>query len=144
MDNYPIKISKFKDDGFLPHGLRFSISKLHKIDEHLYSFQIKHPTKKYLTFNEYSCRQANGVDFQCIEMVDDDRDFIEREDYITGKVKGGLIKIRYYKPVCGVIIHYIPLKYETLVFIIVDMWNKNNDDISLIFSLPLRLNFHCK
>ena len=132
MTKYPIKISKFKDDRFLPHGLKFSISKLHKIDEHLYSFQIDHPTVKYLTFSEYSCRQANGVDFQCIEMVDDDRDFIEREDYITGKVKGGLIKIRYYKPVCGVIIHYIPLKYETMVFIIVDMWNKNNDDIWMV------------
>lgn len=129
MTKYPIKISKFKDDSFLPHGLRFSISKLHKIDEHLYSFQIKHPTKKYLTFSEYSCRQANGVHFQCIEMVDDDRDFIEREDYITGKVKGGLIKIRYYSPVRGVIIHYIPLKHETMVFIMADMWDKNDDDI---------------
>lgn len=129
MDNYPIKISKFKDDGFLPHGLKFSISKLHKIDKHLYSFKIKHPTKKYLTFSEYSCRQANGVPFQCIEMVDDDSDFIEREDYITGKVKGGLIKIRYYKPVRDVIIHCISLKHETMVFIIVDMWNNEDEDI---------------
>jgi len=119
-----IQINKFKDPFFLPHGLNFSITKLNKIDEHLYSFYIKHPTCKYLDFTACSSRQKNGIHFTAIEMVafgDYDEDKVTQDDYRSGKVKGGAVKIRYYNPVRDILLHYVPLKWETIVFIIAEL-----------------------
>lgn len=123
INNCPIKISKFKDDTRVLHNLKFSISKLHKIDEHLYSFYIYHPSVKYAVFSSVWTTQRNGVPYHTIEVLDTcgkDDDEVTTEDYENGTVKEGQIKIKYYKPVHDILFKYVPLKWETIVFLIVE------------------------
>ena len=119
MDNYPIKISKFKDNTKLLNNLKFKISKLHKIDEHLYSFIIYHDSRKYVGFSDgLVCGSHYYIDIldsgeKCIDEV-------TPEDYRNGTLKEGHVKIRIKKPVQDLLFYYVPLKWETQVFLIVE------------------------
>jgi hypothetical protein len=115
---YPIKLSRYHPERYLPHGLRFKISKLHKIDDHLYSFNIYHPDCKYLDTDLVSSMQLNYVHYKQLELTEETYENPTQEDYISGKVKGGCIKIRYYEPVTDILLKIVPLKWETQVFII--------------------------
>lgn len=119
----PIQISRYRPDRYIPHGLRFKLSKLRKIDTHLYSFHIFHVDYKYLDYSLVCSTQLNGVRYTQIDLteeVDPDRT-ITSDDYIKGAVKGGCIKVRYYKPIHDVLFKWIPLKYETQVLLIADI-----------------------
>ena len=122
-----IKISRYHPERFLPHGLRFTLSKLRKIDNHLYSFCINHPDYKYLDIGFVFSMQFNRVPYLRLDMVEETGEDVTREDYISGRVKGGCLKIRYYKPITDIVFKTVPLKWETQVFIISsldgDIWN---------------------
>lgn len=129
MTDYPIKINKFKNSSSVLNNLKFDITKLHKIDEHLYSFCIYHPSAKYCVFSSSWTTQNNGVPYHVIEVLDTcgkDDDDVTAEDFENGNVKEGSIKIKYYKPVDEIRFHFVPLKWETMVFILVDYENCND------------------
>ena len=120
-----IKVSRYRPEGWLPHGLRIKVSELKKLDDHLYSFYIEHPSRKYLEFSWASCYE-NGAHYEKFEMIDPgekDYDDVTSEDYISGAAKGAALKITYTKPVTDIIFKVIPLKWETQVFMIVGLDN---------------------
>ena len=118
----PLKIRKYKHPHSRLHGLEFSISKLHKIDDHLYSFDIQHPDCKYLSeINPISCLW-NGKHWYELELVDSKgREEYTAEDVLSGEVLGGHIKLSLSKTVNDVLLRCVPLKWETTVFLIVDL-----------------------
>ncbi len=119
-----IKLSRNRPPGYLPHGLRFTLSKLHKIDDHLYSFRIIHPDYKYLYFNLVSSMTRNHVHYTEIHLYDamvKEENEITSQDFRDGIVKGGSIKLWYYRPIQDVILRIVNLKYEEQVLIIADI-----------------------
>lgn len=128
-----LKISKFKNQHRRSHGLKFSISKLHRVDEHLYSFDIYHPDCKYLSeITPISC-YWNGKQWYDIQLLDaKGKEDYTAEDMDNGNVLGGDIRLRLSGEVQDVLFEYVPLKWETTVFLIVDLknssiWNKEDD-----------------
>lgn len=119
INNYPIKISKFKDNTKILNNLKFKISKLHKIDEHLYSFIIYHDSRKYVGFSDgLVCGSHYYIDI--LDSGEKGIDEVTPEDYHNGTLKEGHVKIKIKKPVHDLLFYYVPLKWETQVFLIVE------------------------
>ena len=124
INNYPIKISKFKDNTKILNNLKFKISKLHKIDEHLYSFMIYHDSRKYVELcNGLVCGSYYYIDI--LDCGGKTYDEVKEEDYHNGTLKEGHVKIRIKKPVHDLLFHYVPLKWETQVFILAELEDYN-------------------
>ena len=124
MNEYPIKINKFKDNTKLLNNLKFKISKLHKIDEHLYSFMIYHDSRKYVGLGDsLVCGSYYYIDI--LDSGEKEPDEVTPEDYKSGNLKEGHVKIRIEKPVHDLLFHYVPLKWETQVFILAELEDYN-------------------
>ena len=128
-----LKISKFKNQYRRSQGLKFRISKLRKIDEHLYSFYIYHPDCKYLSeITPIGCywKGKHQYDIQLLDTKG--MEDYTAEDMDNGNVLGGDIRLKLSGEVEDVLFKWVPLKWETTVFLIVDLkgnsiWNKEDD-----------------
>lgn len=122
-----ITIAKYRPPNWSPAPMNYSLSRLHRIDEHLYSFMIFHPDIKYPYI-----RQTGSFDpdtkkhFDLIEVIDPgDKDYWELrpEDWEAGHLKGGAVKIRYRSPIVNIVYHQEDLKWETQMFLLIDHEN---------------------
>ena len=126
--NDPVTIRRVYPKGHLAKGLRIKLTKLHRIDDHLYSFRIIHPSVKYVDIGDalsWTKRKKSFLFLMLSDPGDKDLDDVTSEDYISGAAKGAFINVNFGKDVTAVLAHYIALKYETQVYLMIEYKGEN-------------------
>ena len=122
-----ITIAKYRPPNWSPAPMNYSLSRLHRLDEHLYSFMIFHPDVEYPYIRQTSAFDPDTrKPFDSIEIIDPgNKDYWELgpEDWEAGHVKGGAVKIRYRSPIVNIVYHQEDLKWETQMFLLIDHEN---------------------
>lgn len=140
-----ITIAKYTPPHWRPKGLDFNISKLHRVDDHLFSFMVWHDYVKYPHIDIVSGYDPSTKrNYYVVQIVDSgDRDYYEltEEDYNGGRVKGGAVKILYKPPIVDFLFHWEPLKWEEQFFMMVDyesrdLWTIEGGKYDLSPSIP--------
>lgn len=115
-----IKIEIKNDDHFLPKGMKLEIVKKKRINNRLYRFVIKHEEHKYVNIQHAidgwvasdSFHKTNILEILQLNYKDD-----------WEKAQGGRIEITGIE---DVIFSFTNLKYETLVFMILDPFKEGD------------------
>ena len=123
----PVTVRRVHPRG-LAKGLRIKITELHEIDDHLYSFCISHPSAKYLEICfawSWDRRNKNFLEAHLIDPGDKDFDEVTSEDYISGAAKGAVLRIKFGKDVKCVLAHQLSMKWETLIYLMIEYKGEN-------------------
>lgn len=123
----PVTIRRVHTLG-LAKGLRLKLSPLHRIDDHLYSFYIDHPSAKYIEIGfalSRSRRKKSFLEVHLIDTGDKDFDDVTSADYISGAAKGAMLHINFGTDVTAVLTQHVALKWGTLVYLMIEYKGEN-------------------
>ena len=123
----PVTIRRVPTMG-LAKGLRLKLSPLHRIDEHLYSFCISHPSAKYLEIGvalSWSRRKKNFLEIHLIDTGGKDFDDVTCEDYRKGVAKGAVLNVNFGREVTAVLTQHVVMKWETLFYLMIEYKGEN-------------------